>query len=264
MINPRIHRLDGVQNFRDMGGYVAANGQSIRYGSLFRSGHLSHTTTPCREALAAKGILHVIDFRSDAEKSRNPVAWQTPFTPSYHSLSIGGNAAAWVQELFEKLKNSDFPGEELRAQFLLAFRTIPIENRSGLKAFFTCLTDEKTNGAVLFHCTAGKDRTGIAGALVMAALGIDPDQIMEDFLLTNTAVDLDQKTAEIAERLSIKAERSINPKDLLPLVGVEADFLHNAFQAIQNHSGSMENYLHTEMGLTENRLQMLKGKFLSD
>jgi len=259
----RIMPLASVKNFRDMGGYTASDGRSIRRGKLFRSGHLSEMTEECAIKLLSKDIGTVIDFRSDSEKKRHPVRWPAAWTPDYKSFSIGGNAAAWIQEMYDRLRETDFPAEELREQLLEAFRTIPIVNKAGLRAFFDCLVDNHKGNAVLFHCTAGKDRTGIAGALLMNALGIDHDQIMEDFLLTNTAVDLPARSIEVAEWLSAKSGRTIQPKDVLPMVGVEAEFMRNCYNVIEETSGTIENYLQQEMGLTPQRRDKLKDRFLT-
>jgi len=259
---PRIIPLAGVKNFRDMGGYQSADGRVMRWGHLFRSGHLADMTDDCGPEILSRDIETVIDFRSDAEKIRHPVRWPSGWIPDYHAVPIGGNAAAWVKELYDRLAKTNFPAQELRDQFILAFETIPIANQSGLKAFFDALIDSHKGNAILFHCTAGKDRTGIAGALLMKALGISEDQIMADFLLTNDAVDLDQTSTTIAEWLSTKAGQTIAPSAVLPLVGVEADFLEAAYSSIRQNFGSVGMYLEKAMGLSPNRLDELKRLYL--
>lgn len=258
----RIFSLIGVNNFRDMGGYAAKDGRMMRWGRIFRSGHLSDLTDECGMELLARDIETVIDFRSDREKERHPVHWPKSWIPDYHSISIGGNAAAWIQELYQRLSTTDFPAQELRDQFLLAFRKIPIENADGLKKFFDTLIDDHKGNAVLFHCTAGKDRTGIAAALLMHTLGIDKTQIMGDFLLTNKAVDLEGKSVEVAGWLSTKAGRSIEPGDVLPLVGVEEAFLEESYAAITSHYGTIDAYLETALGVTSERREKLKELYL--
>jgi protein-tyrosine phosphatase len=261
--NSRIVPLAGVKNFRDMGGYKARDGRMIKWGHVFRSGHLSDMTGECGMELMARDIETVIDFRSGAEKERHPVRWPQSWSPNYYPLPIGGNAAAWVHKLFETIAESPFPAKDLRDQFILAFETIPVKNADGLKAFFDTMIDHHKGGAVLFHCTAGKDRTGIAGALLMRALGMQDDDIMADFLMTNEAVDLEETSAMVAGRLSSRAGRTIAPKDVLPLVGVEEDFLHAAFHSIGREYGSVEDYLVRTLGLEGARLDRLKTLFLA-
>lgn len=261
-IHRRINSLTGVKNFRDMGGYEAEDGRFMRWGRIFRSGHLSDLTDECGTEMLARDIATVIDFRSDREKERHPVHWPNSWIPDYHSISIGGNAAAWIKELYERLATTDFPAQELHDQFLLAFRTIPLENKVGLKAFFDTILDEHQGNAFLFHCTAGKDRTGIAGALLMKALGINDEQIMADFLLTNKAVNIEKSSAHIAEWLSKKAGRTIQDKDVLPLVGVHPEFLEECYASINSKFGSIDTYLENALGLNNGRKQRLRELFL--
>jgi len=261
-VKTRIIPLAGVKNFRDMGGYHAQDGRRMRWGQVFRSGHLADMTDDCGTEVLARDIETVIDFRSDAEKKRHPVHWPGGWIPDYHPVPIGGNAAAWVKELYERLAITDFVARDLREQFILAFETIPIANQAGLKQFFDALIDDHKGNAVLFHCTAGKDRTGIAGALLMRALCISDDQIMEDFLLTNKAVDLENISATIAEWLSAKASQPIAPSDVFPLVGVEADFLRASYRAIDDTYGSVEHYLETALGVDAQRRHTLQDMFL--
>ena len=258
----RIIPLSGVKNFRDMGGYTTADGRMLGWGRLFRSGHLADMTDTGGTEILARDIETVIDFRSDAEKVRHPVHWPNGWIPDYHAVSIGGNAAAWVKELYDTLAKTKFPAKELHGQFIQAFETIPIANQAGLKVFFDTLIDEHKGNAVLFHCTAGKDRTGIAGALLMKALGISEDQIMQDFLLTNEAVDLDATAGTIAEWLSTKAGQTIAPSDVLPLVGVEPAFIEATYRAIRNQFGTVDQYLTQAMGLSVGRRDVLKQLFL--
>lgn len=261
-IRRRIFSLIGVKNFRDMGGYTSNDGRVMRWGRIFRSGHLSDLTDECGMEMLARDIETVIDFRSDREKERHAVHWPKSWIPDYRSISIGGNAAAWVQELYEKLSTTDFPAQELKEQFLLAFRTIPLDNKAGLKTFFDTLIDDHKGNATLFHCTAGKDRTGIAGALLMKALDINEEQIMDDFLLTNKAVNLEESSVKVANWLSKKADRSIDASAVHPLVGVEADFLEACYSSIRENYGSIDNYLVEEMGLNKDRQDKLKHLFL--
>lgn len=258
----RIIDVPGVKNFRDMGGYQVRDGRQIAWRRLFRSGHLSEFSATKDDAPAPFSIGTVVDFRSEAEKQRNPVRWPDGWAPRYQPTPIGGNAAAWVQELYERLSNSPFPAKELRDQFILAFQTIPIVNAAGLRSFFDTLSGLKDGEALLFHCTAGKDRTGIAGSLLMKVLGAHDDDILADFLLTNDAVDLEASSGWIAEKLSEKAGRTIAPTDVLPLVGVEEAFLEAAYASIDKEFGSLDQYLAKALDLTQAKQDRIRHLFL--
>ncbi|MCJ9428038.1 tyrosine-protein phosphatase [Kordiimonas marina] len=260
--SPRILPVSGVKNFRDMGGYTAADGRQTRWGKLFRSGHLADLTAA--EDVAGRDIHTVIDFRSAPEKERRPVRWPEGWAPDYRPSPIGGNAAAWIQELYARLADAPFPAKELRDQFILAFETIPIANAGGLKLFFDAIIDGGEKGGVLFHCTAGKDRTGVAGALLMHALGAGEEDIMADFLLTNDAVDIEGTSAELAEWLSRKAGREIAAPDVHPLIGVEPDFLKAAYASIGREYGTLDAYLEKAMGLSPERRKKLADLYLAE
>jgi len=258
----RIIDVPGVKNFRDMGGYRVRDGRQIAWRRLFRSGHLSEFSGTKADTPAPFTIGTVVDFRSEAEKQRNPVRWPEGWNPSYHPTPIGGNAAAWVQELYERLSSSPFPARELRDQFILAFQTIPIANASGLRSFFDTLSGLEEDEALLFHCTAGKDRTGIAGSLLMKILGAQDDDILADFLLTNDAVDLEASSSWIADKLSEKAGRTIAPTDVLPLVGVEEAFLDAAYASIDKEFGSLDQYLGEALDLDQAKQENIRALFL--
>lgn len=262
MSTARIFDIPGVRNFRDMGGYATSDGRKMAAGRLFRSGHFAELAENNAARVAACDISTVIDFRSPSETERFPAVWHPDWTPRYYHTPIGGNAAAWVRDLYERLSKTEFPATELRAQFILAFQTIPIANADGLKRMFDILIDDDDGGAALFHCTAGKDRTGIAGALILKTLEVTEDQIFEDFLLTNDAVDLHATAAHYAALMSEKAGRPIDPAAVHPLVGVEPDFLHAAFGVMAENFGSVDDYLTTAMGLSPERRETLKTRFL--
>lgn len=259
----RLIPLEGVQNFRDMGGYQTPTGQIIKWGSIYRSGFLSDMTASCAREMKSRAIKHVVDFRSEREKSTHPTQRIHGWTPTYHDASIGGNAAAWIQAMLKRISESNALEESLREQLLDAYRTIPIDNTAGLKAFFQALLNREPEEAILFHCKAGKDRTGIAGALLMKLLGLHDDIIMQDYMLTNTAMDINAYATLTAESLSLKSGRTIKPSDVIPLVGVEEDYLHTCFRTISDHFGSIDTYLEARLGISQNQKEQLKADLLT-
>ncbi len=258
----RILDIPGVRNFRDMGGYINKHGDTLAHGRLFRSGHYAEIDENTARLIAGHNITTVVDFRSPNEKERMAITWYEPWQPRYVDNPIGGNAAAWIKEMFDKLQHTAFPETELRDQFILAFETMPIANADGLKRMFDVLIDDDDGGAALFHCTAGKDRTGIAGALIMLALAMPEEAIFEDFLLTNRAVDIDVRAVEVAEQVSERTGRTVTPKAVHPLIGVEPDFLKAAFGVMGQEYGSVDAYLTNAMGLTPERREKLQTRFL--
>ncbi|WCL54019.1 tyrosine-protein phosphatase [Gimibacter soli] len=260
----RLIPLTGVKNLRDLGGYHTADGRQTRWGALFRSGHLADMTEECGTEMCVRDIETVIDFRTDHEKVRHPVHWPCMWTPRYHAVPIGGNVAARIKELFDSLTaGSVFPAHELDEGFRAAFETIPIANASGLRRMMDVLIDDHQGNAALIHCTAGKDRTGIGCALVLTALGVDADEVVEDFLLTNSAVDRDAATERMSDYIFAKSGHRVTPRALRPLVGVEADWLMRAWHAMEQSFGSIDGYLQTALGLDDARREKLRERFLT-
>ncbi len=261
-MNNRIFNIQGVDNFRHMGGYKTADGGITRDDRLYRCGHLFDLSEAGGKKIEALNINQVVDFRSEAEKEVRPAQWPNSWQPTYYPTPIGGNAAAWIKELFERIASGKFPRQDLHDQLIIAFRTIPIDNKDGLKRLFDVLIDGKADTATVFHCTAGKDRTGIGGALILRALGVHDDDILGDFMLTNEAVDLDAKMQMIADRIEAKSGVKIDPSDTMPLAGVSPDFLDNAWNVMANNYGSVSNYMTEALGLTEARIEILKARYL--
>ncbi|WP_374763312.1 tyrosine-protein phosphatase [Yunchengibacter salinarum] len=245
-----------LDNFRDLGGLSGPDGR-IRAGLLMR-GALPRDLPD--EITTATAPLTVVDFRSTAESDHSPNPLRDRRDIRYLPLPIGGNAAAWVKQLFARMGSDPFPGDALRAEFLRAFRTIPVANEDGLRRFFDAL--RAAPGPVFFHCTAGKDRTGIAAALLLHALGINRDAVLADFLATNGAVNLPARAAQMARRLEKRLGRPVDPDHLHPLVGVEEAFLDAAFDAIRDHAGSVDAYIAHNMGWCEATRAQMRDKWM--
>ena len=198
-MNNRIFNIQGVDNFRHMGGYKTADGGITRDDRLYRCGHLFDLSEAGGKKIEALNINQVVDFRSEAEKEVRPAQWPNSWQPTYYPTPIGGNAAAWIKELFERIASGKFPRQDLHDQLIIAFRTIPIDNKDGLKRLFDVLIDGKADTATVFHCTAGKDRTGIGGALILRALGVHDDDILGDFHVHSNWSDGSNSIEEIVQ-----------------------------------------------------------------
>lgn len=254
--------MTAVRNCREMGGQTNRDGALIPKGLLFRSGHLAERTHADSKILHDLGIKTVIDFRGEPEKARHPVAWDDQWRPTYVPIPIGGNAAAWIHSLMEEIASSDFPATALNNQFIKAFQTIPIANASGMAQFFRTLIDAEPGG-ILFHCTAGKDRTGIAAALLMEILGFTRGTITAHFMATNDAIDLPTALEKMAEIVSRKTGVTVNPPDVLPMVGVKESYLDALFDTVAASEDAFEEYRQSALGLNEDDIQRLRAKFLT-
>jgi protein-tyrosine phosphatase len=150
-----------------------------------------------------------------------------------------------------------FSREEIHATFIEMYAAIPLENMTEYSALFTQILASDT-APILVHCTAGKDRTGIAAALILSALDVPRSTIMEDFMLTNEAIDVELMSKMLAMIFSKNSDYEIDPAAIEPMLIVQPIYLETAFAAIDAEYGSMDNYLQDALGLTAARRAQLK------
>lgn len=190
--NIHILELQSVGNIRDLGGFQAGNGKQLKYGKIFRSAHLHHLSATDQMALQALGVNKVIDFRGVEEQENEPdkpmPGTQYFLFPVFSSTSIPVINEAFMKDM---LHNKDLLIDLLfrqKEQMQEVYRDFVLEE-SALKAyrdfFQTLLESGKPNDTVLFHCTAGKDRTGFAAALFLRCMGVARNSIINDYLITN-------------------------------------------------------------------------------
>ena len=170
--------LAGASNFRDLGGYPARDGRHTRWRQLFRSNHLGHLTDDDIVVLRELGLKSAFDLRGAEE--RLPTLCRHDGI-AVHSLPIEPVTMAVLRE---RLATGKPIGSEETAEIMReSYRNYVRHNTASYKTLFTHLLDDAA--PLVIHCTAGKDRTGFAAALILKALGVADDLIVEDYLLTN-------------------------------------------------------------------------------
>lgn len=256
--------LKSVRNLRDLGGYTTIDNRMVKWRTLFRSGNLVRLSPNDADSLKKLNIAQVLDFRSESEKARDGLIAIHGWEPAYIPLPIGGNAAAWLKELHHRLVHEDFPSGEMSNIFRKVYTDYPTVHAKELGVFLTHVSELKVGDAFLFNCTAGKDRTGIAAVLLLSLLGVDRDQIIEDYMLTNQYVDIDQRSQQSADWIKKHYNRDINPTELLPLFGVQEDFLQETFNVIDSISGSFTDYAINHCGVELSAIDRLRDRFIED
>ena len=238
--------LQGASNFRDVGGYRNADGRCVRRGQVFRSDHLAGLTPEDLARLASLGIGHSLDFRGAAEYTATPYA-----IPGVQrlALTIEPSVIARMQAL---VAQGIVPTtEETVALMCETYRDFVNHNAGTFGRFLKHLLEQPT--PQVFHCTAGKDRTGFAAALLLSALGVDRATIEHDYLLTNQLYKRDNRL-----------EGSGHPHVMKVLWQVQPEFLHAAFEAVDTQHGGMQDYLHGAIGLSPQELAALQRLMLED
>lgn len=241
-----IALLQGASNFRDIGGYRSADGRRVRCGQIFRSDHLAGLTSEDLARLASLGIGHSLDFRGAAECAATP--YDIPGVQRV-ALTIEPTVIARMQAL---VAQGVVPTAEETVELMReTYRDFVNRNADTYGRFMKHLLEQPT--PQVFHCTAGKDRTGFAAALVLSALGVDRATIEHDYLLTNQLYKRDARL-----------EGQGHPHVMKVLWQVQPEFLHAAFEAVDVQHGGMTDYLHGAIGLTPQELAELQRMLLED
>ena len=236
--------LQGASNFRDVGGYRNTDGRRVRRGQVFRSDHLAALTHEDLVRLQALGIGHSLDFRGAAEYTATPYA-----IPGVQrvALTIEPTVIARMQAL---VAQGVVPTTEETVDLMReTYRDFVNHNAATFGKFLKHLLEQPT--PQVFHCTAGKDRTGFAAALLLSALDVDRPTIERDYLLTNQLYKRDP-------RLEGKGPAHV----MKVLWQVQPEFLHAAFEAVDAQHGGMRDYLHGAIGLSPQELAELQRMML--
>lgn len=261
--------ISSGNNFRELGGYPTKDGHHLKSHKLIRSGSLGSLNQRDLDYLDAYGVRFDIDFRSADEQAKVPdhVPAQAKyvFDPVFKvDLTQASKFSADEEDksALEKEALSEIP-ENGHANMLDTYQDI-INLDSAKKAyrlfFEQLLANDQANETLLFHCTAGKDRTGIGAALLLSALNVDSEIIIKDYLFTNVASKtyIDQQLADLKEQ-------GLNPKQLISakaLLTVSPDYLRIADAEIKKAAGSWLNFIQTELHVSDHDLQDLRKIYL--
>ncbi len=227
----RLLPLQGASNFRDLGGYTGHDGRTVRWRRLFRSDHLGGLTADDHAAIQALGIRRAFDFRGVEERQAQP--YEVPGLVQ-HPLSIEPTVAQHMLALAE----ARLPLTAERMVTLmedLYLRLVDVESARFAQWFEHLLGDDTPQ---VIHCTAGKDRTGLAAALLLRALGVPQHVVEADYLLTNTHY-----------RRPAAPDRRVPDEALAVLWSVRPSFLHAALDRIDTHHGGLDAYLQQRLHL---------------
>jgi protein-tyrosine phosphatase len=241
---PRVIPLEGTTNVRDLGGWPARDGRTVRFGQVFRAARLARITEADTRALQALGVRTVVDLRGADERAKVPNV-----DHGFHevSLAIEPSIGPRLREMAEKGEGT---ADEMRAMMARAYAAYAIDWSAQYRALFALLLSEQ-RVPLLFHCTAGKDRTGFGAALILAALGVREEAIREDYLATTRLWVPDEE-----------ASRTLPPEVAQVLLSVHASLLGAAFDAIHEWHGTLEGYLRERLGLDAARLETLRARLL--
>lgn len=254
--------IASVPNLRDVGGYPTAAGATVRRGLVYRSNQLNPITPEDMKKIARLGLKHDFDLRTVAEADARPD--EIPTGVAYHLLNVLADATAYDTAKLMALMhepdkaNKELGGGKVEAIFEQMYRDfirLPSANSAFSKLFSTMARPGES--PVLFHCTAGKDRTGWAAAALLTLLGVPRDVVTADYLRSNDYL-LPAYQKEIDGFVEGGGERSI----AVGMVGVRMEYLNAAFDEMEKRYGTIENYFAEALGIDASGQNALRNLYL--
>ncbi len=267
----RLLPLEGGSNFRDLGGYPAAGGKTVKRGLLFRSGAMAALSAADQVYLDQFGFESVIDLRSSEEIELYPNRWAAASSISTirHEYSI----VSFMAQATELAEREEKKGDDGKPREDSGFYRYALDMlRPQLKSYFATLIAGQVPAVV--NCSAGQDRTGVTSALLLSVLGVERELIIEDYLLSTDfrdpsnetgAVDLKEaaKTNAFAEMMLGYRARSAHPGRPNPLVTAEGKpFLETTLEFIDSKWGDVGIYLEDELGISAVEQAQLRKMYL--
>jgi protein-tyrosine phosphatase len=249
----RVLDLEGGVNFRDLGGYRTADGRVTKWGVLYRSGSPAGLTEKDMDALAKRGIRTVCDLRASDERAAEPSPFATRSDVAYWTRDY----AAEASDLMKVLGGPDASAARSREAMIQLYRKLPEEHAASYRQMFAYLAEGKV--PLAFNCSAGKDRTGVAAALVLSLLGVPRETIVADYALSDDIVDYKAQIQKNASSDSPYAALARLPWEIVePLVASDPAYIESALDALAAKHGSVDAYIQQELGVTDKMKQAIR------
>jgi protein-tyrosine phosphatase len=251
--------LEGIENFRDFGDYETVDGRRLKADRFYRSASHGRATDADLEEVAKLDITLVADLRRASERARDPSRRHSSFNGKVIDNDLGDEGEdSWIAHV----RDSDLTEASFRRYMIDYYSEAPLEARhiDLFSRYFRALTE--ADGAILVHCAAGKDRTGILVALTHHVAGVHPDAAIEDYLLTNHPERLAVRMPMIAKAMEEIAGRVPSEAVIEVALSVEADYLRTAFAAIEANYGSLDAYLENALGVGPAQRAVLRDQLL--
>lgn len=249
--------LHGTPNFRDLGGRRNILGQLVKRGKLFRSGFLTELSASDWKACASFNLTEICDFRRHDEIRRHPT--NSPFRVNINHLPVGdGSHHALIKKAF----THDDVDISVVENFMKDInRDFVIAHADTYKKYFKHILNLPDDEALLFHCSAGKDRTGFAAALTLKALEVDKQGILEDYMLSSRFFHPETEMERIVDMLNSDEASEVKPEKIYPILKTEPSYIESAFEIIES-IGGFKQYFVEYLDLNVNAIDELKNKLL--
>lgn len=263
MTTTRLVPLEGGRNFRDIGGYQTTTGKTVKWGKIYRSGALSSLTADDYTLINELDIGTVVDFRTTTERSSEVTKWAGK---KPEMINRDYEMDFDMGELGKVLKDPNLSREKVENMMAKMYPSILEDQTQNYTAMFDSLVEK--DSSLLFHCTAGKDRTGISAALVLAVLGVDKQTIIDDYMATNQYLDpkalMPKEDTEMDPKYAAMLKFFATlPEDVVqPLMGVTQPLIESAITAMEAKHGTILEYVKQEFDVSEQDIIVLRAKYL--
>lgn len=260
----RLIPLEGGRNFRDIGGFETADGKSVAWGKIYRSGVLNGLTDADYEELAKLEISTVIDFSSSPERHHEPTDWRAG---EIEALSWDYTFDFDVSGFKEMMSSPNLTVEKFDSMMIDVYGELLIQQKPAYTKMFAELVDD--DKPLLYHCSAGKDRTGIATALILTVLGVDHNSIVADYEISEKylqgmgARDMSKAFGGSDEELNDAASEAMRERQEIGL-RTRGPYLEAVFAQMNKQSGSTLAYIQEELGVSDDDIALMKTYYLED
>lgn len=248
--------LAGGINFRDLGGYPSHNGKTVAWRKLLRSGHMANLTEADKQHLADLQLGQIHDFRNQQEQRQFPNQVKEVSQHRDYQFKFGS-----LGEFFELAVQGDITEIKSRSLMEESYEYAAYGVSAELGRFVkTVAASEKD--VFVFHCMAGKDRTGLAAAVLLMALDVPESIIVEDYLLTLRYSEVDWMLELLVNDLKSRGAKRIREAAILPYCTVDESYIASFLQKVKQSFKSYRDYLQQGLGVTVSELDRLQQIYL--
>ena len=262
----RLLPLEGGRNFRDLGGYPAAGGRTVKWGRVFRSGMMANLTGADYDYLSALGIRVVCDFRSSTERAAEPTRWQATPAIDYRTWDSADDDNTGGLGLSTLLSQPGATPEQVAAAMTDNYPNIAEEHKEKYREVFHRLAAGEL--PLAFNCSAGKDRAGTAAALILSALGVPREVVVQDYALSERVVDYEAALVG-GDGARDDPDRAPNgllagrPTELIrPLLRSDPAYIRSTFAYLDETYGGVMGYIRTELEIDDTELAGMRAALL--